>query len=275
MNLNWIESIFFGFFAGIADILPVSSQAHRMLFFSQESEPPLLRLLVHIAVAAGLYFSCYNHILRISRAYRLSKIPKRRRKRPLDTSGLMDLRLLKTMLIPVTVGFFFYDRLSGLVTSLSALPFSLLVNGLILFLPQFLPGSNKESLSMTPLDGVLLGLAAVASLIPGISCIAAVTSVAMIRGADRGYAFRIALLLSIPMTLGLAVFDFISLIQAGTAGVSFLTVLRFLLAAAAAFGGTWLGTRIMRKLSSNVGFSPFAFYSWGLALFSFILFLTI
>ncbi len=275
MDMNWIESMLFGFFAGLADILPVSAKAHRMLFFSQEAEPAVLRLLVHIATVAALYYSCQNHILRITRAYKLSKIPKRRRKRPLDTASLLDLKMLRTMLIPVIFGFIFYDKLNGLITDLSLLPITLLINGVILFVPQFLPGSNKDSQTMTPLDSLLMGLAAVASLIPGISCIAVVTSIAIIRGADKGFALNISLLLSIFMTLGRILFDVIAIVDVGMSGLSFLVVLRFLIAAVAAFGGVFLGVKIMRKLASTIGFGPFAYYCWGAALFSFILFLSI
>lgn len=278
MDLNWIESILFGFFAGLADVLPVSAQAHRMLLmelFGEGSESPLLRLLIHISTLCALYYCCQNHIIRITRAYKLAKVPKRRRKRPLDTACLMDLKLLRTMLLPVIVGFLFYGKISGIITMLSTLAITLFINGIILFVPQYLPGSNKESLSMTPLDGVLMGLGAVASLIPGISCIAGVTSVAMVRGADKTYSLNMALLLSIPMCVGLIIFDLISLISVGVAGLSFGLFLRGLLCAAAAFLGTFLGVKLMRKLATSVGFGLFAYYCWGAALFSFILFLTI
>ena len=277
MGLNWIESIFYGFFAGLADILPVSAQAHRMLLgtlLGEDSESALLRLLIHIATLVALYYSCQSHILRISRANKLSKIPKRRRKRPLDTVALMDLSMLKMMLIPVVFGFIFYNKLSSLVTILSVLSFTMFLNGVILFVPQFLPGSNKDSQSMAPVDSLLMGLGAVASLIPGISCIGAVTSIATVRGADKTYSLNISLLLNIVMTIGLILYDLFAIATEGVV-LSFGLLVSYLLCAAAAFLGVYLGIKLMRKLASTAGYGLFAFYCWGAALFSFILFLTI
>lgn len=278
MNFNWLESVLYGFFAGMCEILPVSAEAHRILLmtlFGESTDIPLLRMLVHISVMCAIYFCCKNHILRITRAYRLSKIPKRRRKRPLDVPALLDLGMMKTMIVPLVIGFTFYDKLHGLVSTLNALSLTLLINGVILFIPQFLPGSNKDSQNMSPLDSLFMSIAAAISIIPGISCVGMVMSVAQMRGADRKFALNITLLLNILVMACLIVTDFLSIVSGGIGAFSFLILLKILLAAFAAFGGTCLSITLMRKIVSSVGIGVFAFYCWGAALFSFILFLTI
>ncbi len=278
MDINWLEGILYGLFAGLADILPVSAKAHQMLLmklFGERVESPLLRLLIHIATLAALYYCCQNHILRINRARKLAKIPKRRRKRPLDLPALMDMGLLRVMLVPLIFGFIFYNKLSGLVSGLSILAITLLINGLILFIPQFLPSSNKDSQLMSAFDAALMGLGATASLIPGISCVGTVCSIAIVRGADKRFALNITLLLDMLVMIGLIVMDILAIISGGIGIVSFSLVCKFLLAAVAAFGGTWLGVLLMRKLAASAGFGVFALYNWGAALFSFILFLTV
>lgn len=276
--MNLLESILYGFFAGLSDILPVSAQAHRMLLtalFGENSEPAILRLLIHIGTAAALYWSCQNHILRITRAYKLSRVPKRRRRRPLDTTSLLDLKMLQTMLLPVIFGFMFYQKITSLVTILSVLSWVMFLNGVILYIPQFLPGCNKNSQHLTPFDSFLMGLGAVLSLVPGISCIGAVTSVATVRGADKKFALNMALLLNILITVGLIVYDVIDIVGTGIGGLGFLSAVSYLLAAAASFGGTLLGVWSMKKLAESSGFGAFAYYCWGAALFSFILFLSV
>jgi hypothetical protein len=47
------------------------------------------------------------------------------------------------------------------------------------------------------------------------------------------------------------------------------------LASLTAFVGSYLGITFIRFLAVKVGFSGFAYYSWGAALFAFILYLTI
>lgn len=276
--MNTLEHAFYGFLAGLSDILPVSSQAHRMLLtalMGESGEPVILRLMIHMGILTGLYFGCQNHILRIFRAYRISRIPKRRRTRPLDMSGLMDLRMLETILIPLVFAFIFHEKLDSLVTILSTLSFVILLNGVILYIPQFLPGSNRDSQSLSPLDGVLLGLAASASLVPGISCIGAVTALASIRGAEKNYALNLALLVNMMVTIGLLILDVLAIVSGGLAGLSFSMVLRYLLTMLGAFGGTFLGIFLMKKLAASKGFGFFAFYCWGAAMFMFILFLSV
>lgn len=277
MELNWFQSILYGLLSGLAEVLPVSAQAHRLILlklFGESGEPALLRLLIHIGTLAALYYSSQNQIIRYIRARKLARIPKRRRQRPLDTRTLMDFELLKTALIPVVIGFFFYQKAASLGDNLILVALFLAINGVILYLPQFLPGSNKDSRNMTRIEGLLIGLGGAVSVIPGISCVGTATSIGMVCGADRSYSLNTALLLSLPVAAGLILFDIIAL-TAGVGALSFGVFLCYILAAAAAFGGVLLAVKIMRMLAANIGFAVFGLYCWSAALFTLILYLTI
>lgn len=276
MDLDLIQSILYGLIAGIADILPVSAQAHRLILlslFGETGEAPLLRLLVHLGTLAGLYYGCQSHIIRMIRAQKLAKIPKRRRRRPLDTRSLMDISLLKTMVIPVIFGFIFYNKTNLLAANLLAVAGFMFLNGLILYIPQYLPGSNKDSRNLSRVEGVLMGLGGAASVLPGVSSVGTVFSIGTVCGGEKGYVLNMALLLNIGVTAAHVVWDVIALISGDAGALSFGLVLNYLLAAAAAFGGVYLGIRIVRALSAHMGF--FAYYCWGAALFTFILYLNI
>lgn len=276
--MSWLETVFYGLIAGLTEILPVSSHAHRILILNlngEPSEPALLRLMIHLGILAGLYYSCQNHITRMSRAVRLARIPKRRRKRPLDTRSLTDLSILKTMLVPILLGLLFYNSVAPLSDKLSYVAGFLLLNGLILHLPRYLPGGNKDSQNLSGAEGLLMGLGGAISMLPGVSCIGAVSSIGTARGVEKNYALDLALLIDIPLTLGLVVFDLIALVSQGVSGLSFGTVLTYIVSAAAAFGGIFLGIRLLRALVKNRSIDMFAYYSLGAALFTFILFLNI
>jgi undecaprenyl pyrophosphate phosphatase UppP len=124
------------------------------------------------------------------------------------------------------------------------------------------------------LDGILIGLAGALAAIPGFSRVGAVVSVATARGVDRGYALDTALLLSIPVLLGLLIFDAYAVIAAKLA-IGVVAFLIYLLLGAVSFGAAWAGITFMRYLSVKAGFTGFSYYSWGLALFSFILYLMV
>lgn len=277
MDLSWFQSILFGFLSGLADILPVSAQAHKAIMlklFGAGTEPTMLRFVIHLATMAALYYSCSHQILRINRQLRLAKIPKKRRKRPVDTRTILDFKLLRTMVIPVILGFVAYYKTSSMNHSLNWVALFSLANAVILYLPVLLPTGNKDSRSLSRLEGVLMGFGSAASILPGISSVGGMTSVASLCGADRVYSLNLSLLLHMAVTAGLLVFDVISMVSVGVGTVSFVILLSYLMAALAAFAGVFSGIRVMRMIAVNIGFSPFAYYSLGIALFSFILFLT-
>ena len=276
--MNILESIVFGLFSGLSDVLPVSSQAHKAMIlkiFGEKAENPILRLLIHVAVLAALYYSCSPHITRIIRQLRLARIPKKKRKRPLDVQLLMEFKLLRTILIPVILSLLLYNKTSGWGLKLNVTAVFLLLNGIILYLPNLLPTGNKDARSMSGLEGLLMGLGASLSVLPGVSSVGGSLSVASVCGAERGFALSMTYLMHMVLTVGLIAFDLAAVFAAGLGGIGAVTLLGYVLAAAAAFGGTYLGIRIMRALAVNIGFSMFAYYSFGAALLSFMLYLMV
>ena len=274
MDLNWLESFLYGFLSGLADILPVSAEAHRTLMlkcFGIQSSTEMIKLFAHLGVFGALYFSCSKQIVRISRARRLARIPKRRRRRPLDTRSLMDFSLLRTMLIPVILSFFLNRFVQPLEDRLIWLAGFLFLNGLILYLPQFFPTGNRDSRTLSRVEGLLVGLGGALGILPGVSAVGTSLSVASLCGVDRSYGLSMALLMDLFLQVGLIVLDVMGLVSAGVGTLSFMILLRYLMTAAAAFGAGLLGVKIMRLFSANNGYTLLAFYCWGVAMFAFIL----
>lgn len=272
--MNWFENIVFGLVSGLSDILPVSAQAHKLLMmklFGISREPSLLRLLIHVSIFAAVYYNCMPHIVKIFRAKSLSRIPKRRRKRPLDVKSLMDFRLWQTMVLPVILVYLFYEKISGLHTSLILMAVFLFINGAILYIPPFLPGSNKDSRTLSRVEGILMGLGGAASVLPGISGVGAAMSVASVTGVERVYSLSMVLLMHLAVTAALIVFDILALFGGGMEALSFTILLSYLASAAAAFLGATVSIRLMRTMAAEKGFLSFAFYCWGLALLTFLL----
>ena len=277
MNLNLLESLLYGLCSGLAEILPVSGPAHRNLMLQllgSGEEHSVLRLMIHIGILGALYYSCQNHILRMIRAQKLSRVPKRKRKRPLDVRSLMDLSLLKTMAIPVILALLVYNRASMLMSRRILVSALILVNGIILYVPQFLPGSNRDSRTLSRIEGICMGLGGALSVIPGISATGAIASVGSVCGVDKSYGFSMTLLLTMVLIFGQIIFDAVAVVSGGLAGFTFMSLLCCLLAGGAAFGGAYLAIRILRALMKERGLGVFAFYCWGLSLLTFILYLS-
>lgn len=128
---------------------------------------------------------------------------------------------------------------------------------------------------MSGLEGLLMGLGASVSVLPGVSSVGGALSVASVCGAERSFALGTTYLMQMVLTIGLIGFDLAAVFAAGVSGLSAGVLLGYVLAAAAAFGGTYLGIRAMRMLAVNIGYSIFAYYSFGAALLSFLLYLMV
>ena len=274
MDLNFYQSILYGIISGVTEILPVSSQAHRILLldiFGRASQPELLRLMTDLGIVAALYYACQNHIIRILRSRRLSRVPKRRRKRPLDTTSLLDMRLISTMIIPVILSFFLYGKAQGLVSGKLLLAVFMLLNGVVLYIPQFFRGANRDSRTMSGLHGLLIGVGGATGIVPGMSSVAGAYSVASLCGVDKTYGLNIVLLMDMVACVGLAVFDVFGLMSAGLGGIAFGTVMIYILSGIVSFVSATLTIKLLRNIISEISFGVFAYYCWGVALFTFIM----
>ena len=277
MDLNWFECLFLGLVSGFSDVLPVSAQAHKAIFlkiFGANGEPALLRLAIHAAIFATVYFCLSNHIRRMVRQLKLTQIPKNRRKRPVDSKTIAEFKVLRVMIIPVILSLFLYSKTSGWNNRLNLTAVFLLLNGVILYLPRLMPTGTKDGLSMSMLDSLLMGLGGALAVLPGVSSVGATISVASVCGSERHFALNLAYLAHMVLTAGLILLDVLAIV-AGNVVFSIPILICCVAAAAAAAVGTYFGMRLMRVLASNIGFAVFPYYCFGAALFSFILYLMV
>ena len=278
MELSWLQSLVMGLFSGLTDILPVSSQAHQTLllkFFGTAELHPALRLAIHAAVLITLLISCWGQIARIRRQVRISRLPKRRRTRTLDMAAFLDARILRTsvwIILPALLLYGFTSRLQGSLLWLSVLS---LLNAVILYLPGLFPTANKDSRLVTPGESLLMGLGTGAAVLPGISSVGASYSVGILHGIDRGYMIHLSLMMHMLFTFGMAVSDGLELLAMGGFSLDGSAMLCCGLAAAAAAAGTVLGVRIINAVARKSGLTQFSFYSFGVALLAFILYLVV
>ena len=278
MDFTWIESIIYGFVMGLSQILPVSAQAHRALMlkmFGHSTEGGLLGLLVHGAVFAAVYIFYADEIRQMLRENRLARIPRRKRKRQPVMQRVLDYRLMKMAFYVIAAGFFVYPSLQNWRLDLSKVAIFFVINGLMQYIPMFIPTGNKDSRNMTRMDGLWMGLFGATGIVPGISRTGAMISVATIRGADPGRAVNWATMLTMPTMVIFMFIDIYTMFSLGIGSLGIAVLLRYILAAVAAYAGTYIAIRMVRIFASTTGFSGFAYYSWGAALFSLILYLSI
>lgn len=275
MELHWIETILYGLISGIAQLLPISSTAHKAIMlklFGCAQDVPLVRLFAHIGCLAALLLYLRGHLTVLSKQAALKRIPPRRRKRFPDPRHISELALLKMAVVPVVIACLFYPVTIKWMGSLYLIAIFSVINGVVLLLPSRVASGNKDARGTSLLDRLLIGISAMLSVLPGVSLIGAITSVAVARGAEHEHAYRWGSLLLLPTMAAYTLWDAYFLLTAGAA-ITFLSFLAALLAGVAAFGGTWIAVAWLYARCQKSSIGGFGYYSMGAALFAFILYL--
>lgn len=273
----WLHGILYGLVVGVSEFLPISSESHSraLLEMTGLGDGSLLfAVTARIACIAALILSCWPQISKLRRESRIAAIPPKRRKRQPDQNSLKDIRLIKSALFFSILGIGASLVLPEWCSGIPAMILFTAINGVLLYLPPYYPAGNKKSQRVSMLDGILIGFGGALAIFPGISRISGFTCIGLLRGCDRQYILNIALILSVPLLLLLLLLDVIAFAVAGVT-ISFLLILGSILCGLAAFAGAYFAIILLRFLSVKAGFSGFAYYSWGLALFALILYLAI
>lgn len=275
MNLNWLESIIYGLFSGISEFMPISSSAHQAILlhlFGADGRDPIRDLIVHISLLIAVYTSLKTTL---DTLYRENSQRSHMPKLTYVVRTYYDIHLVKNAIIPMVIGLFLITYTFRSSDNLLTMSLLLILNGIVLFLPERMMQGNKDAHSMSLLDSVLLSVSGALSALPGLSRIGCMTSISMIRGANRQNALYWALLLSIPAIAALICLDFLGIITLGERIPFFSNFFMYILSAIFAYIGSYLGIRLMRFLAASTGYSCFAYYSWGTGLFTFLVYLTV
>lgn len=273
--MEWLLSILYGLVSGLGEFFPISAEAHQMMvlrILGRDHISALLRIAARAGCFAGLLLCCRRELSQLLRA---RKTGRSRRKSNGELQGMLTWKLLKTAAVPMLLCCLLYPRIQAQWSGLNRIALLLIFNGCLLFAPRLFRSGNKDARSVSPLDGVLLGAGAGASVLPGISRVGSVVSLASLRGAGSRFSLNFALLLSVPALALVLLLDGAAVVAGGIHMVSAVRMLQGVLCGGMACLGSCCAIMTMRFLSVKAGFSGFAYYCWGAALFAFILFMTI
>ena len=281
MELNWLQSLALGLVSGLTEILPVSAQAHQTIllkFFGETGGAPATRLVIHLATFLTLLISIRGQIGRIRRQQQLVRMPRRRRSHPIDMTALMDGRIIRTSIIPIVLMLVLYG-MTRRCSSLLLLAAVSLVNAVVLYLPCLLPSADKDSRLVSPLESIFMGLGAGAAAIPGMSPIGTCYTVGVLHGVDKKYMLHLALMMFLFFNGGMICYDVLDIALRGITTIELRELISWGASALAAAGGAVAGTMAavqgLEQVARKKGLTGFSFYSFGLALFAFILYLVV
>lgn len=276
MNIGMFESFIYGLICGFAEFLPISSTAHRSILnclFGVNQEEPLMAMFLHIGALMALLVSSRSLLQRLQKELEVKRLARRRSRRQPDEMAVLDMSLVKTACIVMLIGFVFFFNASTWNGNLPMIAIFLVINGIILHIPLYLPKGNKDARSMSRLDAVLLGIGSGLTVIPGISRVGVTTSLGIARGATPQNAYKWSLLISVVALAAIIVMDLVGVVTAGLGELDFSFILQCIMCGCAAYIGATGGISLMKMIVHKNGIENFSYYCWGAALFTFILYM--
>ena len=272
--MTLLKSMLYGLISGITEFLPISSSAHQVLtcyLLGMNSRDPFMDFLVHISMFLAVIIASRDSLFRLQHQQKFHT--SRRKRRVVDGQSYYELRLLKTATVPLFIGLLFSAVTQKLENNLLFIFCFLILNAVILLGADHTTHGNKDARTMSGLDGIAMGLVGTLSVLPGISRTGVIASYATFRGADSHHAANWAVLLAIPALIFSGCFDLFNIIGSGLSFLSYSTMFRYFLVVVSAFSGGYIGISFFKFIVNRSGFSGFAYYSFGIAIFTFILYL--
>jgi undecaprenyl-diphosphatase len=208
--VSFIEAIILGLVQGLTEFLPISSSAHLRIvgeFLPSAVDPgATFTAITQLGTETAVIIYFWKDITRIvGRWFRSfgGSIPK----------GDPDVRLGWLIIIGtipiVIVGYFAQEYIRDTFRSLWLIAIVLIVFGILLGLADWLGRKTRPLEELSYRDGILVGLAQMLALIPGVSRSGASTSAGLALGYTRPAAARFSFLLAIPAVFGSGLYELV------------------------------------------------------------------
>lgn len=196
-----LKYTFLGLFQGFTEPIPISSSGHVAILqelLGLEIEGLNFELFVNSASLLAVLLIYKNDIIRLA-THGVSFLVKRT---PAAKSDFRFILLLLIATIPAgVVGVLFDDEIAEIFKGSTTIGIALIVTGIALWLIRNMRGKKRDG-QITLKDAIIIGLAQMVALIPGISRSGATLVAAMARGTHQETALRFSFLLYIPVSLG-------------------------------------------------------------------------
>lgn len=252
-SMSMLQLIVLAVVQGIAEFLPISSSAHLQLvpFFMQVPDQGLVMDLgLHLGtlLAVCLYF--WRDVLALAGG----GIDILRRKKT-DRSRL-TLHLVIATIPAVLCGLIMHILLPDGIRNVQVIAWTSIIFGAILWLADWRGKHVNRIDSMRWLDGLIIGLAQILSLIPGVSRSGSTMSMALFLGYERREAARFSSLMSIPVTLAAVSLGVLDLLKSHNETMD----MDFVIGASMSFVTALLALTFMMRWLKRFGFAVFGIY---------------
>lgn len=247
------QAVILGLVQGLAEFLPISSSAHLVLtpWIFGWSDPGLaFDVALHVGtLVAVLWYFRAEWVLLTQSAVALI------RTRRADTEEKRRFLYLVVATIPGAIGgLLLEDYAETTFRSPALLAATLMIMGVVLWGVDRFAARDRPLSSLNLKDAVLIGLAQVLALVPGVSRSGSTMTAGRALRLDRRTAAVFSFLMSMPITAAAAVLKVPTLLR--TEGMS-ATLIAGVISAAMS---SWLAIAVLLRYVSRHSFGVFALY---------------
>ncbi|MCJ8289156.1 MAG: undecaprenyl-diphosphate phosphatase [Crocinitomicaceae bacterium] len=203
--MSLLDAIILGIIQGLTEFLPVSSSGHLEIMkaiqgqeLSGESSM-MMTIVLHFATALSTIAVFWKEVTRIIKGLFQFKI---------NEEFLFSAKIVISMIPAALIGVFYDDFIetffSGKILLVGVM---LIVTGIILFIAERAKRTDKP---VGFKDAILIGIAQMIAILPGISRSGATIGTSVMLGIDREKAARFSFLMVVPLILGKVAKDVLS-----------------------------------------------------------------
>jgi len=205
--MDVFQAIVLGIVQGLTEFLPISSTAHLRIvpaFLGWDDPGAAFTAVIQLGTMAAVLLYFRDDLWRIAIAWlRSLRDPEIRR--------TTDARLgWYIVLGTIPIGLFglaFKDQIESGARDLRLIGAALIVLGLVLLWSERVSRRDRELDDLNTRDGVLIGLAQAAALVPGVSRSGATITAGLFLNLNRAAAARYSFLLSVPAVVLSGLFE--------------------------------------------------------------------
>jgi undecaprenyl-diphosphatase len=262
--MSIFEAIVLGIVQGLTEFLPISSTAHLRIvpaFVGWDDPGSAFTAVIQLGTTAAVLIYFRRDLWRIARAWVGSLRTGGAGARSSQDARLGWFIVLGT--IPIGIfGLAFKHQIENGARDLYLIGTMLIVFGLVMLAADRSARQERDLDSMTPRDGMFVGVAQALALIPGVSRSGATISAGLFRGLTREAAARYSFLLSTPAIVLAALFELKGIVDgsehtgASATDLIVSTLFAFVV-------GYWSISFLLRFITRH-GLVPFVIYRLGL-----------
>ncbi len=275
-NLKIWEAILYGIFGGATELLPISFSGHYALLRDafhlpslSEGEGAYIRIAICLGVIAALLLTLHGEAGQLGKELLfLTGLKKRRRHDFQDRAYVRSVLILALPLVMMLLSLIYAEKASHVGKLVYVAGFFAL-NGLLIFWSARGASGQKTEKHLLLTDALLIGLARMVSVFPGLSPLNSSMFAGQFCGLHREYNIRIAYMLTLAYECASIIYHIVRAVLYGAFSLGLLLPMAVVLALTTLSG--YLAIQYFRYLLQRGKIGFFSYYCWDAAIIALVL----